>query len=224
MPQASEEWMEIAAKELAESQNYDPDDVKIDEDGGFRGEGILVEMGREQWYVFESEEDAHDACVESIKDDLDSEPEIFNQDWLQNHIFITETDKRVLAGDEAEARIESMDDREIVEEAGREFEDEFDEAEDKDEDTDDIVENARDELRSKFQDEIEEELRDPVQYFVHDHGMYSIEDLMKAPFIGIDRDEAAEDAISADGLGHFLSSYDGEEVDLPSGAVAFRWN
>ena len=41
---------------------------------------------------------------------------------------------------------------------------------------------------------------------------------------GIDTDAAAEDAIAADGAGHFLSSYDGEVHDLPHGGQYWRHN
>ena len=39
-----------------------------------------------------------------------------------------------------------------------------------------------------------------------------------------DFDTFAGDAISADGLGHFLSSYDGDCLELSSGLVAWRVN
>jgi len=35
---------------------------------------------------------------------------------------------------------------------------------------------------------------------------------------------AAEDAIATDGVAHFMSWYDGNEIELPSGAVAYRTN
>lgn len=39
-----------------------------------------------------------------------------------------------------------------------------------------------------------------------------------------DLDYLVEDAIRADGRGHFLSDYDGNEVDLGGGLFAYRWN
>ncbi len=79
---------------------------------------------------------------------------------------------------------------------------------------DNLIEAAKDRISSDIADRIEEELEDPIRYFVHDQGMYSIEDLLKAPFIYIDIDAAAQDAVDTDGRGHFLSGYDGEENDI----------
>ena len=42
--------------------------------------------------------------------------------------------------------------------------------------------------------------------------------------LGIDSDAAAEAAVDTDGAAHFLDLYDGKEVELPSGAVAYGTN
>ena len=83
---------------------------------------------------------------------------------------------------------------------------------------------AKEKAREKKYEEIKNALKDPVQYFVDDHGMYSREELMKQSFIQIDIEKASEDAIRSDGVAHFLDLYDSSEVDLPSGAVAYRTN
>jgi hypothetical protein len=40
----------------------------------------------------------------------------------------------------------------------------------------------------------------------------------------IDIDEASKDAVNIDGIGHFLSSYDGETLYLSNDCVAYRTN
>lgn len=76
---------------------------------------------------------------------------------------------------------------------------------------------------SEYIDEVEARiLKDPFQYFVHDKGLYSEEDLVKQNFMVLDVDSAAQDAVDVDGWAHFLSSYDGEFRQLPSGIVIFR--
>ena len=40
----------------------------------------------------------------------------------------------------------------------------------------------------------------------------------------IDIDKASESAVDTDGVAHFLSSYDGEQIDLSNGHVAYRTN
>ncbi len=40
----------------------------------------------------------------------------------------------------------------------------------------------------------------------------------------IDIESASESAVDTDGVAHFLSSYDGEQIDLSNGHVAYRTN
>jgi len=146
----------------------------------------------------------------------------------------------MIAQEEADYIYDDMNDSDIVVDAGVEdeyadIEAQIDELDSDAEDYDaklaelegrmeKIVDDARENLKDSKSDEIELALDDPVQYFVHEQGTYRIEDLFKAPFIRINTEEAAEDAVATDGVAHFLSTYDGNEVELPSGAVAYRTN
>jgi len=112
-----------------------------------------------------------------------------------------------MAGEEADRRVEDMEDEEVMQEAGI-----------------DDPEEAREALQEKYYDEMYKALEDPINYFVDEQGIYTIEDLMKQSFIRIDVDRAAQDAIDTDGVAHFLDGYDNEEVELPSGAVAYGTN
>ena len=88
-----------------------------------------------------------------------------------------------------------------------------------------LPDEAKEKVQEDKYDEIYEELEDPIQYFVRDQGTYSKEDLMNASFITMDLDEAAQDAIDTDGVGHFLASYDFNEVEVgDTSMVMFRTN
>ena len=87
-----------------------------------------------------------------------------------------------------------------------------------------LPDEAREKIQEDKYDEIYEELNDPVQYFVEDHGMYTLEDLMNSSLIVIDVDKAAQDAIDEDGIAHYLAGYDGKQVDLDNGMVMYRTN
>lgn len=87
-----------------------------------------------------------------------------------------------------------------------------------------LPDEAREKVQEDKYDEIYEALADPVQYFVEDQGIYTIEELMKASFIFIDTDEAAQDAVDSDGIAHFLSSYDENEVELDNEMIMYRTN
>jgi hypothetical protein len=85
-----------------------------------------------------------------------------------------------------------------------------------------VIDDARDELRDKIYDEWYNGLEDPVDFLVEEQRLYSIEDLMKQPWIMIDVDEAAQDAVDTDGWAHFISLYDGDYQTTKNGLVYFR--
>lgn len=198
------------------------------EDNGFR----ITTSGAEYLY-FENDDDAERYAIERIENDLENEPEIFNESLLQNHLTMTETDRNMVADEESERYFDGFSEEEILDKAEEEDlidSDEREKIEKLSEDEDDRdkfekrVRELGDKLQEKKYDEIHEELADPVQYFVHDQGLYSIEDLMKQGFVHINYEDAAEQALNDDGIGHFLSGYDGVEINLTDGGVMFRTN
>lgn len=203
--------------------------------GSFKADGT-------EYNIVRSGDEAEAIALKLVKQDLESEPEIFNQDFIQQHMTITDTDRRLIAVDEADARasdlrydLERENFEDVFQQTGK-YQDEFSALEDKvlnaESGSDEekaakaeitkLGEKAIEEWESDYADEVEEALKDPIQYFVKDQGIYSIEDLMKASFISIDVDAAAQDAIDQDGVYHFISLYDGNADTLPSGAVYFR--
>jgi hypothetical protein len=201
------------------------------------GHNVTIIEGEDgsEWEMFESEEDAEDIARQGVENDLDNEPELFNQDWLDNFITMSDTDRRIIADEEATAEIESMSDDEIVEAAGKaeeyaEMQEALGETDSKGDandiqiEIDTLIDRAKEDLHDEKYDEIYDELKDPIEYFVNDRGIYSREDLLKQSFITIDTEVAAEDAISTDGWQHFLATYDGQSIDLPNGRVMVRIN
>lgn len=160
---------------------------------GTWGKSGAFEADGEEYNWIESEDEAERIALKMVEEDLESEPEIFNQDWLQG--FLSVQDAETLAQEEAESQAE-----------GQDFEN--------DDERETWVED-----KAK---EIEKELEDPIQYFVHDQGIYTVQDLMKQHFISIDIKSAAQDAIDTDGVGHFISLYDGEMNTTTGGIVYFR--
>src|SRR4030042_6278230 len=128
---------------------------------------------------------------------------MFTQTWLQDFIYISDTDKRMICNDEEDSIREQVRDEKLDEEESPEKEEEIDK----------IVET-----RVK---EYEISLKDPIEYFVNEQGVYSVEDLMKQSWINIKIDEAAKDAVRTDGWAHFLSRYDGEYETTENGIVYF---
>jgi len=193
-----EDWKEVAKRELEKELGVK---TKVsaygNEEDSFNLESTTGEgsNGEREWAIFKNEDEARSAAITQVKEDLENEPILFNQNWLQNFITISDTDRNIIAGEEADDLVEDMEDNE-----------------------------AKEKAREKEYEKIKVALKDPVQYFVGDHGIYSREELMKQSFIQIDIEKASEDAIRTDGVAHFLDHCDSSEVELPSGAVAYGTN
>lgn len=209
-------------------------EIEDSDDGEtFESDGIT-------YRYFENEDEAERVALERVKEDLESDPEMFTQDWLQSFITITPTDKRLIAIDMADSLLDGMSDKDIIAQAEerdntRNWQDEYDNLEDKitneedekevkkyEEQLEKLVEDAREFVQSDEADKVEEALDDPIEYFVREHGLYTEEELLKQNFIVIDYNEAAEDAIRQDGWAHFLSTWDGNYESTSTGLVWFR--
>lgn len=78
-----------------------------------------------------------------------------------------------------------------------------------------LIEDARNRLREEEYERVEQELKDnPVHYFVHEQGIYSLEDLLKQSFIHIDCDQLAKDHVNESSLSDVM---DGEEHTVKMG-------
>ena len=99
---------------------------------------------------------------------------------LGRYLYMTSTDMRILAGEEADNRVDNMDDEEVLDETGDNY-------------SPDEVDEAREYLKSEYYDEIHEELeKDAVGYFVDQFG-YREEDLAKQSIFSVDYDKLGED-------------------------------
>jgi antirestriction protein len=91
------------------------------------------------------------------------QPENLSPSVLSHYLVITPADIRVIAGEEASSRVDSMSDTEILKEAR--MADEY-ESEDDPRKRVAILERARDEVASDVSEEIQRQLkRDPLDYF-----------------------------------------------------------
>lgn len=210
-----DEWLVTAIKELAEEEDLEAEDYDISESD--YGLAKSVTLDGNDYTIVQDDDEAQRVAEDYVKEMLEDEPELFSPDWLQNHIYISDTDKRLIANDMSDMYYD-MDDDEVMERYADEKNIDIDELDEEDVDT------YKDELSSDYSDGVESQLDDPIEYFVNQEGIYSIEDLMQQSFINIDTEAAAEEAVSTDGRAHFLSHYDGNEIELPSGAIAYRTN
>jgi len=204
---------------------------------GSRITNATIETDFGDWLITN---DGYDLAVEELEERFDEDPEAY-KDFLKNYMYMSDTDIRVYAGDYADSVASDMDKRDLEDEidatpsvikaqealddaeeaAAIAFdegdEDEIDAADEAVEDAEEALEaakeNALDEAReawaSNYADQIKDELRnDAIGYFEDNFG-YVPENL----FV-VDTKRAAEDAVSGDGAGMYLSSYDSNEVEV----------
>jgi hypothetical protein len=209
--------------EMADELDIDVDELKIKErtDFGVTTYEITIRGGgHKEWKVVENSDAERELALAIVKQDLDDEPEIFTQSWLEGFIDMDrlrrELHSNVLSMNEDRLRDERLDD------FWRSYEGAGLDAPEEDEDGErpDPTDSEIEELAEKQTDE---ELRDPMQYLEDMHGK---EEATKEAIriAGIDIDAAAEEAVNTDGAGHFLSSYDGSTSETKNGLVYWRAN
>ena len=215
-PAEIKDWTKTATKELAKKLDIDYDSLEIDYSEGddyFKLEGDTGSNGESEWEVYigieEAEESARDHILENILHDRESIGEELivkftkiNNAWIENY-----------AREDAESLMSDMSDDEVLEEARQLGEEEYDDAE-----------KAREDLISdRAESTAKEMVADPLTYFKNRYG--DSEGLQMFWDAGnLDKDALAEYVVENDGAANTLDSYDGEAVELPSGAVAFGTN
>jgi len=218
---------ESVKRAMAKELEVDPSDINIEESHykDFTGDTYYrIDFGGDkEYFVAKDNDSAYDLAVAMVKQDLEEDPSMFNQSFIESHID-TDRLRRDLESDVSNSNTEyfnDMRDSDLAREAkqrGLDTDEFFDDYGDLKEDAD------RDALVERLAEKLtEEQLKDPMSYLEE---MYSKEDAVKKAIeiAGIDVKAAAEEAVDSDGMGHFLSPYDGEYQEGPDGIIWWRHN
>ncbi len=167
------------------------------EDSGDQGT-FKTDEGEYRW--FKDYDTAERIAVNRVREDLDDQPEMFNQDWLMNHI----NEDRYW--DDVESDINNW-----VYESPESYTGFIDnEAPEMDEDDDESYEGySEDQVERMFQGYFADLKQQGVLEWLKELG-YDGEELSKQITPYLDTNEAAQDAVDMDGVGHFLAYYDGD--------------
>jgi len=240
-----DEWQQKAAMELAKEVDATLDPVDnhpsvFDTDLELDSYGpadMKISLGRQEWLVYMDSDAAVTAAENQVRQDLENDPELFQQDWLENFINKDQL-RRDLRPDVDNMATENFHDQHPSYEDKRDFlidndvlerEDFWTEQADEDGDMQEVELPIEGDLEAKIdravedwvEADVENQLRDPIQYF---KDIYGDEDGLKQAIgmAGIDTAHAAEAAVHEDGAAHFLARHDGDENELPCGAVYYR--
>lgn len=226
--EADDEYAELR-KIVAKEFSVEPEDLDFTDDDYYDVSVVRVSgVGPQDILIFDDYDDVEEAAENAVREILENEPELFNQEWLSRYVYMPSTDIRLTASDDADSWVENMDDDEILKAAGLEdeyataeaweqaTEEEREELEKPNQSPDEILEKAKEIVRKQRYEDIVSMLKDdPIGYLVDELGAYTLEEVLKV--LRIDIDAAAKAAVREDGAGHFLSSYDGEVHELKNG-------
>lgn len=212
--------------------NYLECDLEDLEDG-YRDE--VFEYGNEEWIVL-TEEEAYEEAGEQIRDiyddiGLDSFTDSF-KDWIVNNAIDEEEihnwmeDSYRSYVDDIENENDNTYGNRLIQELHDEgilSDDDFE----VDEDGETIYDTLKDDvdLESK-KDEYVERLAGsitPLEFLKEMYSDKEIGEILEENGM-IDMDEVIDECIREDGVAHFISSYDGNEIDLGNGLYAYRLN
>ena len=218
---------EAVLAEVARELDIDPDELSIREERGLSGfgAGTVYEItfgtsrSGKEWNVVESEEQERELAIAVVTQDLEQDPELFNQNFIESHIDQDRL-RRELHAEVLDIQIDNLQEMDS-DDFWREYEREGWDAPEEDEDGE-RREPDQSEIEELAERQTDEQLRDPMAYL---EDIYGDEAAKRAIEIaGIDIEAAADEAVSEDGPAHFLARYDGNSYTTPAGLVYWRSN
>jgi hypothetical protein len=218
-----EDWMNDAIKDL---RSYtDNDDLKIE--NVYDDDYFLASDGSHEYLVFEDFDEAHEYAVDDVKNNLEENPEYFQRDWLMAHLDAGDFFRNVYdewnMGYATDIMTEDDDKypNRLISEMVEWGIMDSDEANGRD--AEEIANDRIGDFVNALTDDQINQGNDGFDYYIDNFG--EEEAFNKAVKNNlIDIESASEDAVNVDGVAHFISSYDGEEIALENGSYAYRTN
>ena len=220
-----EDWKEIALDDLR--QYEDNEDLDFGRYGDTDVSFIAEDSSGVEYIVFEDEDSAEEHAIERVKEDLEENPEYFNQDFLMEHIdgerFFSEIFDEMNSGYAEDIKSESGNDYEnrLIDEMV-----EWEIMDEEEAEGDDAEEIAEDRIYDFVQALTSDQINQGNGGYDYFEDSFGKEEAMRLVIQNnlIDIDSASEEAVGIDGIEHFISYYDGKQIDLDNGVVAYRIN
>lgn len=221
-------WFDDKAvlREFCRTEGCEAGDCSIEADAGLtqlhEGTYYTITCGNREYQIARDQDSVRGLAIAIVTQDLNDEPEIFNQGWLGEHIDMAALKSAL----ESDLQDNNRDYASGLG-AGRFWE----ETEGNGLDIPDDVQSALDagddpreptgaELDAFAENLTSDRLRDPMEYLEEIYGDNAVKEAIR--IAGIDTDEAAEDAVDTDGPEHFVARYDGKSHETKSQFVYWR--
>jgi len=232
-------WVDVAKRQFSDNEDFPLTDLEIDEpwserEGDYDADNLTdttafkVDVSDREYIFFKSAEEAENYALKIVRNDLESEPEIFTQDWLKD--FVDEDRLKDAIGDpyeEWEDDVRNLDYSELLEKMVEESKVDDDDPVFFKKNGEPRIENpVRVKALNAFMEAYIESDKPTVDPWEWLRDIYGREDAVKQAIqmAGIDVDKAAQSAVDTDGVAHFIARYDGHEHELENGTVYYRIN
>ena len=192
-------------KELADYTGNEYSDAEVDYNAGPGSLAIEVKFGDEEYYCYESYDEAEEAAQEDCK-------ELFDDIGIEGIRF------------ENIGGIESYVDEDWFDDAKKEDAEYY---------VSDIKESEPERYKEEFGDVDEDEAvekyldgyyeNDSIQWYIDNFGKKQFTEIVKKNNL-IDLDKLAEAIVNSDGPANSLARYDGDEISLDCGYYCYRTN
>jgi len=177
-------------------ESIDAELIEIHPSAYNRYRAVEVETTEGRFVIARDYDSAILLAEDRVREDLKENPNMFEDWFIEQHSYLSDTDKRVMLSDEFSHYIDTLE---------HEHPDWSDE--------------RLDEEAQKRVNNLESELeRNPYQYF-KDLGYE--DDYILNRIMRIDYEEASEEAVRSDGAEHYLSWVDGEIHDVPNSDAVY---
>jgi hypothetical protein len=219
-----EDWMEQALASLIEETGSTDIEISYVSNDG---KEFYATDNDVEYRVFKTEDDAEETAIQQVREDLEENPDYFNQDWLMNYIDGRDFFEEALTemNDGYVQDIESESDRKYANRLIAELVENgiMDEDDAESENAEELADDLKYDYVALLTQEKLEEGNDGLDYFINNFGEEETYKMVIDNNL-IDIQEASQDAVATDGIAHFLSSYDGETLYLSDDCVAYRIN
>lgn len=216
-------------REFCAAEGCKPSECSIEEDAGLTslrdGTYYTITCGHRIEYQMAKDANAlRELAIAIVTQDLNDEPEIFNQGWLENWIDTAKL-KRELETDTHDNNYSYASEigaKRFWEEAphhGIDIPDDVQAALDAGDEPRDPNDS---ELDAFAEDMTNDQLKNPMDYLRDIYGGDAAKEALR--IAGIDVEAAAENAIDTDGPEHFVARYDGKSHETKSHFVYWRTN
>ena len=215
-------------REFCAAEGCKPGDCSIEEDAGLTslhdGTYYQIACGRNEYQIARDHDSMRELAIAIVTQDLNDEPEIFTQSWLENWIDTAKL-KRELETDTHDNNYSYASEigaKRFWEEAphhGIDIPDDVQAALDAGDEPRDPNDS---ELDAFAEDMTNDQLKNPMDYLRDICGDAASKEAIR--IAGIDIDAAAEDAVDTDGPEHFVARYDGKSHETKSHFVYWRTN